>query len=139
MIKLRDNGTFPKFDPVTGETLWVDERTEAIVTYALCGFANIGSLGVMLGGLGEDQKSFIGKLLFNCDVTGSIAPKRQSEMANIVLRALVGGIFVSILNACLAGKRPIDDVISFGPFLNVVHRFSLRPTSHQMRGDVECS
>ena len=33
--------------------MWIDERTEAIVTYALCGFANIGSLGIVLGGLGN--------------------------------------------------------------------------------------
>nr|CAB3266200.1 sodium/nucleoside cotransporter 1-like [Phallusia mammillata] len=93
MIDNRDNGTIPRNDPETGATLWVDERTEAIVTYALCGFANAGSLGIMLGGL------------------GSMAPKRQSEMAKIVLRALIAGIFVSILNACVAGflyvPRPI--------------------------------
>lgn len=50
---MRDNGTVPKIDPVTGDVNWVDERTEAIITYALCGFANVGSLGIMLGGLGE--------------------------------------------------------------------------------------
>ena len=38
---------------ITGEVNWVDEKSEAIVTYALCGFANIGSLGIMLGGLGK--------------------------------------------------------------------------------------
>ncbi len=52
MMNMRDNGTVPKFDPVTGDVNWVDERTEAIVTYALCGFANFGSIGIMLGGLG---------------------------------------------------------------------------------------
>uniref|UniRef100_H2ZLR9 Sodium/nucleoside cotransporter n=1 Tax=Ciona savignyi TaxID=51511 RepID=H2ZLR9_CIOSA len=76
MIKARDNGTIPQIDPITG----------AIVTYALCGFANIGSLGIMLGGL------------------GSLAPQRQGEMAKIVIRALIAGVFVSILNACVAGK-----------------------------------
>jgi len=93
-LDMRDNGTVPKIDPVTGDVNWVDERTEAIITYALCGFANIGSLGIMLGGL------------------GAMAPKRQGEMAEIVTRALVCGIFVSILNACVAGflyvPRPID-------------------------------
>ena len=53
MIDLRDNGTEPLRNPVTGDVNWVDERTEAIVTYALCGFANFGSLGIMLGGLGK--------------------------------------------------------------------------------------
>ena len=33
-----------------------------------------------------------------------MAPSRQGELAKIVLRALVAGVFVSILNACVAGK-----------------------------------
>jgi len=37
-------------------------------------------------------------------IAGSMAPQRQSEMANIVLRALISGIFVSILNASVAGQ-----------------------------------
>ncbi|XP_076825301.1 sodium/nucleoside cotransporter 1-like [Clavelina lepadiformis] len=93
MIKLRDSGIAPKLQPDTGVVNWVDEHTEAIVTYALCGFANFGSIGIMLGGL------------------GSIVESRQSEMTKIVLRALVAGVFVSILNACIAGflyvPRPI--------------------------------
>ena len=56
MIDRRDNGTIPAVDPITGEVNWVDERTEAIITYALCGFANFGSIGIMLGGLGEFSK-----------------------------------------------------------------------------------
>ena len=51
MAKVRDSGTFPKVNSTTGELLWIDERTEAILTYALCGFANIGSLGTMVAGL----------------------------------------------------------------------------------------
>ncbi|XP_076824620.1 solute carrier family 28 member 3-like isoform X1 [Clavelina lepadiformis] len=94
LIDAREDGTIPRIQPGIGTVNWVDERTEAIVTYALCGFANVGSLGIMLGGL------------------GSLAPHRQGEMAKIVLRALIAGIFVSILNACIAGflyiPRPID-------------------------------
>jgi len=93
MLVARDNGTIPKLDPVTGDVNWVDERTEAIITYALCGFANVGSIGIVLGGL------------------GAMAPKRQGEMASIIFRAMMCGIFVSILNACVAGflyvPRPI--------------------------------
>ena len=59
MINLRDNGTVPLYDPVTGNMLWIDERTEAIITYALCGFANLGSIGIMLGGLGEKKPKVI--------------------------------------------------------------------------------
>ena len=83
MLDKRDNGTIPRIDDVTGDVNWIDERTEAVITYALCGFANVGSIGIMLGGL------------------GAMAPKRQSEMATIVVRAMICGVFVSILNACV--------------------------------------
>ena len=53
MIEKRDNGTIPMRDPVTGKLNWVDERTEAIITYALCDFANVGSIGIMLGTVGK--------------------------------------------------------------------------------------
>jgi len=52
-IKARDSGTVSLINVDTGELNWVDERTEAIVTFALCGFANFGSIGIMLGGLGK--------------------------------------------------------------------------------------
>jgi len=100
MLDKRDNGTIPRIDDVTGDVNWIDERTEAVITYALCGFANVGSIGIMLGGL------------------GAMAPKRQSEMATIVVRAMICGVFVSILNACVAGflyvPRPIkcDNILA---------------------------
>jgi len=37
-------------------------------------------------------------------IVGSMAPQRQSDMTKIVIRALVAGVFVSILNACVAGQ-----------------------------------
>ncbi|KFU95850.1 Sodium/nucleoside cotransporter 2, partial [Chaetura pelagica] len=64
---------------------WISERAESISTFALCGFANLSSIGIMLGGL------------------TSMAPQRKGDMASIVLRALLTGICVSMLNACLAG------------------------------------
>uniref|UniRef100_H2ZLV9 Sodium/nucleoside cotransporter n=1 Tax=Ciona savignyi TaxID=51511 RepID=H2ZLV9_CIOSA len=79
------DGTVPHVNPANGVVNWVNERSEAIVTYALCGFANFSSIGIILGGL------------------GSLAPQRRGEMAKIVIRALVAGIFVSLLNACVAG------------------------------------
>ena len=56
-IKARDNGTIPRID--SSGINWISERTEAIVTYALCGFANVGSLGIMLGGLGKSKNEVI--------------------------------------------------------------------------------
>ncbi|XP_039269230.2 sodium/nucleoside cotransporter 2-like [Styela clava] len=93
MIQNKQNGTFPRQN-INGTVNWISDRSEAIITYALCGFANVGSLGIMLGGL------------------GSLCPNRQSEMSKIIIRALMGGIFVSILNACVAGflyLPPIPD------------------------------
>uniref|UniRef100_A0A803Y7G9 Sodium/nucleoside cotransporter n=1 Tax=Meleagris gallopavo TaxID=9103 RepID=A0A803Y7G9_MELGA len=62
------------------------ERAESITTFALCGFANLSSIGIMLGGL------------------TSMVPHRKSELASIVLRALLTGICVSMLNSCLAAR-----------------------------------
>ncbi|NXU78915.1 S28A2 protein, partial [Oreotrochilus melanogaster] len=64
---------------------WISERAESITTFALCGFANLSSIGIMLGGL------------------TSMAPQRKSDLASVVLRALLTGFCVSMLNACLAG------------------------------------
>ncbi|XP_074955816.1 sodium/nucleoside cotransporter 1-like isoform X2 [Phalacrocorax aristotelis] len=64
---------------------WISERAESIATFALCGFANLSSIGIMLGGL------------------TSMVPQRKSDLASTVLRALLTGICVSMLNACLAG------------------------------------
>merc|ERR1719427_2551865 len=63
----------------------IEERSVTIATYALCGFANVGSIGIMLGGLGP------------------MAPHRQSDFATIAPRAMVAGCWVSFLNACIAG------------------------------------
>uniref|UniRef100_A0A8C5SNW5 Sodium/nucleoside cotransporter n=1 Tax=Laticauda laticaudata TaxID=8630 RepID=A0A8C5SNW5_LATLA len=64
---------------------WISPRAETIVTFALCGFANQSSIGIMLGGL------------------TSMAPQRKGDFSSIVLRALITGSCVSLLNACLAG------------------------------------
>ena len=57
-----------------------------IATYALCGFANFGSIGVMLGGLGV------------------MAPHRKSDFAKVVLRAMIAANIACFMTACIAGK-----------------------------------
>lgn len=64
---------------------WISVRAEILTTYALCGFANFSSIGIMLGGL------------------TSMAPQRKSHFSQIVLRALCTGACVSLVNACVAG------------------------------------
>lgn len=63
----------------------ISARAKTIATYALCGFANPGSIGIQLGGL------------------GAMAPERKQELAQLVTRAFIAGCFTSFLNACVAG------------------------------------
>uniref|UniRef100_A0A8B9P3C6 Sodium/nucleoside cotransporter n=1 Tax=Apteryx owenii TaxID=8824 RepID=A0A8B9P3C6_APTOW len=78
---------------------WISVRSESITTFALCGFANFSSIGIMLGGL------------------TSMVPQRKGDFASIVLRALLTGICVSMLNACLAGllyvPTEVSDCVTF--------------------------
>uniref|UniRef100_A0A671XRD6 Sodium/nucleoside cotransporter n=1 Tax=Sparus aurata TaxID=8175 RepID=A0A671XRD6_SPAAU len=61
-------------------------RSEIITTYALCGFANFSSLGIVIGGL------------------SSICPSRRGDVSSLVLRAMLTGTCVSLVNACIAGN-----------------------------------
>ncbi|MEL6816604.1 MAG: NupC/NupG family nucleoside CNT transporter [Cyanobacteria bacterium J06598_3] len=63
----------------------LSERSLTIATYALCGFANLGSIGIQIGGL------------------SAIAPERQSELAQLGLRAMIGGTLASFMTAAIAG------------------------------------
>ena len=63
----------------------ISQRSFQIATYALCGFANLPSIGIQIGGF------------------GAMAPERKSDIAQIALRAMLGGCWVSFLNACIAG------------------------------------
>ncbi|XP_008060279.1 sodium/nucleoside cotransporter 1 isoform X2 [Carlito syrichta] len=60
-------------------------KAEILTTFALCGFANFSSIGIMMGGL------------------TSMVPQRKSDFSQIVLRALLTGACVSLVNACVAG------------------------------------
>ncbi|CAH1790077.1 unnamed protein product [Owenia fusiformis] len=63
----------------------IEERSEVISTYALCGFANIGAIGIMLGGL------------------GSMAPNRKGELSKMAVRAMIAGMTANFLTASIAG------------------------------------
>lgn len=60
-------------------------RATLIMTYAMCGFANPGSLGIMIGGL------------------GTMAPGRRREVVALGLRAVVGGTLATCLTGCIVG------------------------------------
>jgi CNT family concentrative nucleoside transporter len=72
LAKMKDTGVLP------------DVRVQIILTYALCGFSNIASIGIQIGGI------------------GSLAPNQRSTLAQIGVRALLGGSLACFLTACVA-------------------------------------
>jgi CNT family concentrative nucleoside transporter len=63
----------------------MDLRSYTIATYALCGFANVASIAIQVGGI------------------GSLAPERRGDMARLGLRAMIGGLLACYLTASIAG------------------------------------
>jgi CNT family concentrative nucleoside transporter len=60
-------------------------RSKLILTYAMCGFANPGSLGIMIGGL------------------GSMAPERREEIVSLGLRSIVAGTLATCMTGAVVG------------------------------------
>jgi CNT family concentrative nucleoside transporter len=63
----------------------LSERSEAIATYALCGFSNFSSIAIQIGGI------------------GGIAPERKSDLARLGLRAMIAGSLACFQTATIAG------------------------------------
>ncbi len=63
----------------------ISERSAVISTYALCGFANFGSLAILLGGI------------------EGLAPQRRPEAAALGLRSILAGTLATCMTGCLAG------------------------------------
>jgi CNT family concentrative nucleoside transporter len=63
----------------------MSKQAEAIATFALCGFANLSSIAMQIGGIGE------------------IAPSRRADLARLGVKALICGTMASYLSASLAG------------------------------------
>lgn len=60
-------------------------RTQLILSYALCGFANFSSIAIQIGGI------------------GGIAPDRKKELARLGIKSIVGGSLAAFTTACIAG------------------------------------
>jgi len=60
-------------------------RSRLIMTYALCGFANLGSLGIMIGGM------------------GSMAPERRNEIISLGIKSIISGTLATLITGALAG------------------------------------
>lgn len=66
----------------------MSERTRMLMTYALCGFANIGSVGITVTGLSV------------------LLPERRQEVLGLVWKALLGGFLATMMTACIVGALP---------------------------------
>lgn len=67
------------------ETGAISPRSQVIASYALCGFANLGSLAILLGGI------------------GGLAESRRPEVASLGLRSILSGSLATFMTACVAG------------------------------------
>ena len=70
---------------LTADPAWLDERSRVIASYALCGFANFGSIGIQIGGY------------------SGLAPERRADLARLGPRAMFAGLLTTSLVACVAG------------------------------------
>lgn len=70
---------------LTQQSAQLDPRTFTIASYALCGFANFGSIAIQIGGI------------------GALVPKRRGELAALGLRSMLGGLLTCYLTAALVG------------------------------------
>ena len=81
-IILNEFVAYSNFGPRVDE---FSEKTVAIVSFALAGFANFGTLAILIGGV------------------GGMAPSRRSQIAQFGIRALIAGTLANLLNAAIAG------------------------------------
>lgn len=73
------------FSPYLHDAGLLDSKTIAIVSFALCGFANFGSIGVVVGAF------------------SAVAPERTSEIARLGMRALLAATLSNLMSATIAG------------------------------------
>ncbi len=70
---------------VNGGKVIISERAAIIATYAMLGFANLGSIAIQIGGI------------------GGIAPSRRQDLAKLGFRAMAAGSLAAYMSACIAG------------------------------------
>ena len=63
----------------------LDPKSFVIATYALCGFANLSSIAIQVGGI------------------GALAPSRKSDVARLGMKAVAAGTMANFMSACIAG------------------------------------
>ncbi len=73
---------FAQLGPMKGS---LDPRSFTIATFALCGFANLSSIGIQIGGI------------------GALAPNRRGDLARFGIRAMLAGTMANLMSASIAG------------------------------------
>ncbi len=73
------------FKMMGAEKVLLDARSFVIATFALCGFANLSSIGIQIGGI------------------GALAPDRRNDLAKLGLRAMLAGTVANLMSACIVG------------------------------------
>jgi CNT family concentrative nucleoside transporter len=73
---------FQQLGPLKGH---LEAKSFTIATFALCGFANLSSIAIQIGGI------------------GALAPNRKSDIARLGLRAVAAGSMANFMSACIAG------------------------------------
>jgi len=67
----------------------LDPRATQIMVYAMCGFANLASVGILIAGM------------------GALVPERRDEIVPLALKALLSGAMASGLSGCIIGMLPL--------------------------------
>ncbi len=81
-LVLNEFVAYSNFGPVIGD---FSDKAAMIISFALCGFANLSSMAILIGGL------------------GGIAPAKRSTIAQLAVKAVVAGMLASLLSAAIAG------------------------------------
>jgi CNT family concentrative nucleoside transporter len=82
-------------DDPTSEFYGLSPRSQLIATYALCGFGNIGSLGIQIG------------------ILSQLAPSRGGDVARLAVSALISGVLATLTSASVAGLVVTDQLSDF--------------------------
>ncbi len=75
---------YQRLGPMLGAKV-LDPRSFTITTFALCGFANLSSIGIQIGGI------------------GALAPNRKSDLARLGIRAMLAGTMANLMSASIVG------------------------------------
>ncbi|WP_243387724.1 NupC/NupG family nucleoside CNT transporter [Bacillus kexueae] len=76
---------FVAYSSFAPEIANLSDKTVAVISFALCGFANLSSIAILLGGL------------------GGLAPNRRQDIARLGIRAIFAGTLANLLSAAIAG------------------------------------